>query len=141
MEPIEIDVPLQAGWEHVIYGKGQPAYSPLPAHRSLGPYGEMVTRWRLSDEERQAVAEGGDIYLKVLTFQKKLQPLQVGVFCPVGLPLPWWRLVVLQVKRWLTEPTVWPGFYGFGRAVVQNTPAIFDPAVAAVNVNTDAAQG
>jgi hypothetical protein len=46
----------------------------------------LVTRWRLSDSERQAIAGGEDFYIRHLTGSGSLQAFapQVG---PEGLPL------------------------------------------------------
>lgn len=35
----------------------------------------MVTRWRLTDEERARVAAGEDLFVTMLTFGKPLQPI------------------------------------------------------------------
>jgi len=68
MEPINpnldyISVPL--GSRQLVYGEGQPEYSPLPAVRT--PDNQVITRWRLTEEERQRIAEGKDIFLTFLS--------------------------------------------------------------------------
>lgn len=61
----------------VVYAKDQPEYVPLPTVRTPG--GTLVTRWALSDAEKAAIIRGEDIYVTVMTFGQKLQPLQVSV--------------------------------------------------------------
>ena len=56
----------------VVYAADQPEYNPLPAVRTEKV---LVTRWRLTDDERQWLANGGDLYIAVLHFGQPLQPL------------------------------------------------------------------
>lgn len=56
----------------VVYAADQPEYTPLPALRTEKA---LITRWRLSDEERQWIANGGDLFIAVLHFGQPLQPL------------------------------------------------------------------
>lgn len=58
----------------VIYAKGQKEYTPLPVIKNSA--GVVLSRWRLTDEERKAVAEGADVLLSIHTFNQPLQPLQ-----------------------------------------------------------------
>jgi hypothetical protein len=67
-EPIEI-----------VLGKNQPEYTPLPAVYLQRPSLPMITRWRLSDEERAAIASGADIVLQQLTFSHPFQPVNLQV--------------------------------------------------------------
>lgn len=65
------------------FAKDQPGYNPLPAFRAEGREGAVITRWRLSDEERKFIADGGDIWLTQLTFNNPLQPVKLTAECPV----------------------------------------------------------
>jgi hypothetical protein len=38
-----------------------------------------MTRWTLTDEQRRIVAESGDIFVELLTFNHALPPMRVGV--------------------------------------------------------------
>lgn len=50
----------------------QEQYNTLPAfYTRLG----LLTRWRLSDEERQHIANGGDLMIALVTFGRKVQPI------------------------------------------------------------------
>lgn len=60
-----------------IYAKDSIEYNPLPSLRNLK--GVVLTRWRPSDKEREAIAEGADILLSVHTFNQPLQPLLMEV--------------------------------------------------------------
>lgn len=57
--------PVMPGSEpiEVVIGKGQPEYIPLPAVYLDLNCRPMVTRWRLTDEERFAISAGADIVL------------------------------------------------------------------------------
>lgn len=53
MEPVDPCVPLHlvpAESRAIIIAKDQPEYVPLPSVRTR--YGQIITRWTLSDEER-----------------------------------------------------------------------------------------
>lgn len=77
MEPIKFDDC------NVVYGKDQSEYKPLPAERRGKPeYGEIVTCWELSSQERQIVAKEGKIWLSMLTFNRPLQPVLLSVVKP-----------------------------------------------------------
>jgi hypothetical protein len=68
MEPVS---PVMPGSEdiEIVLGKGQPEYIPLPAVYLDTPSCPMVTRWRLTDEERKMVANGADVVLQQLVFR------------------------------------------------------------------------
>lgn len=63
----------------IVLGKGQEAYIPLPAVYLDTEARPMITRWRFSDEERKAIAEGADVVLTQLTFQQLFQPVHLQV--------------------------------------------------------------
>lgn len=58
-----------------VYGRNQPQYHALPSLRL--PDGRMLTRWKLSFLERLKVLFTGNVYLHVMTFNRKLQPVKV----------------------------------------------------------------
>lgn len=83
MTPTSPVIPEAAHLE-VRLGETQPEYQPLPAlpiQFGNGASG-VVTRWCFSDEERKRIADGGDLFVTVLTFGQKLQPLLLGVDPP-----------------------------------------------------------
>lgn len=66
----------------------QPEYYPivvLPVVYSDGTEG-VIVRFRLSDEDRQKVADGGDIVLSQLTFGNRFAPVNIGICGPNELP-------------------------------------------------------
>lgn len=63
----------------VVYAKAQPQYIPLRVLRSNTPDGQVLSRWSLTDEQRKMIAEGGDIFLEVSTFNTPLQPIRMAV--------------------------------------------------------------
>lgn len=76
MEPQSPVVPGLEPYE-IVYAKDQPQYLPLPVLRS--PKGVVLSRWKLSDEERAAIAEGADLYLSMHTDFQPLQPIALQV--------------------------------------------------------------
>ena len=56
-----------------VYAKDQPEYIPLRTLRS--PTGNVISRWRLTPEQRLMVAAGEDIFLELATFNQPLQPI------------------------------------------------------------------
>ena len=67
---------------NITYAENQPEYLPLPAHKAKD--GRVTSCWGLSFFERLRVAFIGRIYLRVLTFNKPLQPLKMFVRQPIG---------------------------------------------------------
>jgi hypothetical protein len=59
----------------VIYAKDQPQYLALPAVKDGD--GTVTTRWHMGFVERLRVLLTGDIYLRVMTFNKPLQPVKL----------------------------------------------------------------
>lgn len=78
---MEAASPVMPGSEaiEIVLGKNQPEYTPLPAVYLDTPARPMVTRWRLSDEEREAIANGADVVLTQLTFWNRFQPVHLQV--------------------------------------------------------------
>ena len=90
------DGPVVDGLEQheTVYAKDQPQYNSL---RTLpGENGNRaIARFHLTDEQRQAIAEGADIYLEILHFKGPLAPSRLMV---MSEPPPeathfreWWR--------------------------------------------------
>ena len=81
--------PVMPGSEAIelVLGKGQEAYIELPAVYLDQRDRPMITRWRLTDEERAVVAEGGDIVLTQLTWWQKFQPVHLQVVMPDDNPI------------------------------------------------------
>jgi hypothetical protein len=93
MEPVS---PVMPGSEsiEVVYGKGQKEYQELPAVYLDTPSRPVLSRWRLTDEERMAVSEGADIVLTLLSFQGQcpmchtpLTPSHLQVVMPDAMPV------------------------------------------------------
>lgn len=86
MKPVS---PVMLGSEsiEIVLGEGQPQYVPLPAVYIDSVERPMVTRWRLTDEERSAIAEGADVVLQQLTFRAPFQPVNLQVVMPEENPV------------------------------------------------------
>lgn len=61
----------------IVFSKNQPQYVPLPTLRSRD--GMVLSRWRLTDKERQAIIGGADILLSVMSFNGPVQPFRIEV--------------------------------------------------------------
>jgi hypothetical protein len=75
------DGPIFEGLEHreIVYAKDQPEYIPLRTLVSIGPDRKVLSRWSLTSKQREAVANGADIFLELSTFGKPLQPIRMMI--------------------------------------------------------------
>jgi hypothetical protein len=55
-----------------VYAKDQPEYVPLPVMRTEKA---VMSRWVLTPEERQHIAQGGDLFICQMNFGHALQPI------------------------------------------------------------------
>lgn len=58
---------------NVVYGENQPQYLPLPAHKT--EEGQAIFCFDLDEEERKQIAETGELWVSLLTFNQPLQPI------------------------------------------------------------------
>lgn len=81
--------PVMPGSEaiEIVLGKNQKQYIPLPAVYLEMDCRPMVTRWRFSDEEREAIARGADLVTQQLTFKENFQPINYQVVMPNECPV------------------------------------------------------
>jgi hypothetical protein len=56
----------------VVYAKDQPEYNALPVLRTDKT---LVSRWKFSEEEREMIANGADLFICVMHFGQPLQPI------------------------------------------------------------------
>lgn len=75
------DGPVIEGLEHieVVYAKDQPEYIPLRTLRSADGQGRVFSRWTPTPEQREAIADGDDIFLELFTFGHPLQPIRMMI--------------------------------------------------------------
>jgi hypothetical protein len=83
--------------EEVVYARFQPPYIPLRTLVSDDRNQRVVSRWTLTDEQREAIAQGADIFLELLTFGEPLQPIRVAV-SEGDLDTDWVRVCLLSQK-------------------------------------------
>src|SRR6266851_2346146 len=78
MQPVSPVLGEEFASLEVVYAKDQPEYKPLPVIRNGA--GIVMSRWKLTDAEREAIANGADLFLSVWTYNNPLQPwlLEVG---------------------------------------------------------------
>lgn len=72
---IPIDPPQECGYP-VQFGENQVEYKTLPARESQGV---VTTLWELSPAERQAILNGKNLFLEIITFGHSLQPVHLWV--------------------------------------------------------------
>jgi len=79
MTPVLIDVDrMEPGTRvELITSSNQEVAKDLPA--AVTPDGYVVSRWKLSDEDRHLVESGADIYVFVRAGGKPLQPISLVV--------------------------------------------------------------
>lgn len=66
--------PVEFKEQNTVFGEGQKEYLPLPAYLDGGPYGHVVSCWKLSIKERLLVLLYGRVWLSQMCFHKPLQP-------------------------------------------------------------------
>ncbi len=71
----------------VVIGKNQPQYIPLPAVYLDTPATPIISRWRLTSQERDAIAFGADVVMTQLTFGNAFQPVNLQVVMPDQMPV------------------------------------------------------
>ena len=78
MEPVS---PVVPGAEPIetVYAADQPEYRPLPVFRTSR---SVLSRWRLTDEEREHIANGGDLFICQMNFGCDLQPIMPMAVAP-----------------------------------------------------------
>ena len=75
------DRPVVEGLEQheIVMGRDQPEYNPLRCLAGNTTNGERLSRWTLTPEQREAVANGADIFVELLTFNLEMNPIRVGI--------------------------------------------------------------
>lgn len=68
--------PIEFPQQTLILAKDQPQYTPLPVHYDEDR-GVCIGCFKLSDEERQAIAEGKPVWLYQYTFGQAFQPVRL----------------------------------------------------------------
>jgi hypothetical protein len=59
----------------------------MPSVKLDGPTGPVLSRWRLTDEEREQIAAGADIVMTQLTFDDPFRPTHLQVTMPDEYPV------------------------------------------------------
>lgn len=63
----------------IVLAKDQPQYTQLPVRVSDDKEVYMTSKWELSSEEKEAIAQGANVYLRVMTFGHPFQPVSLWV--------------------------------------------------------------
>ncbi len=91
--------PRVEGLEEVMVAEDQEEYLTICVALCQYETGEVgiITRWRLTEEERTRVMEGEDIYLNILTREKGSMP---PVCLDIGIPQNWVKFKATSSCRW-----------------------------------------
>ena len=75
------DRPVIEGLEahEVVFAEHQSEYVPLRALVSTDHGRRAMSRWTLTPEQRQAIADGADLFLTLFTFGQPMQPITLAV--------------------------------------------------------------
>lgn len=69
-------IPVEKSWTNIVMGEGQDHVLPCPAYKDPKT-GEVTIAWSLTDEEAAHVAENKTVMLKVYTYGRPIQPVQM----------------------------------------------------------------
>ena len=80
----------RTGAPEITIAEEQAEYQPITVapYRFTDGSSGLLSRWRLSDDERAAIAAGEDLYLFLLTFGTPMQPVQLTVGPPEWTEAP-----------------------------------------------------
>ncbi len=74
--------PIYFKQHNKVYAKDQPAYIPLPVYEDDIQGGRVFHCWQLTFRERLKVLFFGKLWIKILNFTQKLQPIRPMVDSP-----------------------------------------------------------
>ncbi len=77
MQPVSPVLGPEFQGREITFAKNQPQFIPIPVHRNR--MGVLLSRWRLTDDERAAIAAGADIFLSSFTRNESLLPCMIEV--------------------------------------------------------------
>jgi len=69
--------PIKFKGANVVFAENQEEYNSLPAFKD--DEGNVVTCWKLSEEEIKKIAKTGELWLSISTFNQALQPVLLSV--------------------------------------------------------------
>lgn len=76
--------PTEFREQNMTFGENQKEYGNLPAFRD--PQGEVITAWKLEDGDLEEIQKTGIVYLRQLTFNQPLQPVNIMAKSPFVEP-------------------------------------------------------
>jgi hypothetical protein len=92
MEPQTPVLPGTQEMESVYRSQdGTEKYTPLPSFHTENA---IITRWKLTEAERQHIADGGDLFVAILNYGKPIWPIM-----PMALTPDEALTVVLEVEQ------------------------------------------
>ena len=118
-----------------MYAESQAEYETLPALRSSPEQIAkdkrcyVLSRWELSAEDRDAIANGADVYVSILTSTGSINPYMVEVFSnhpdntePIKKRLGLADTPPVPITKRSTQPAVWRGEEGFTESKSEKPP-------------------
>ncbi len=68
--------PIEFPEQNLVFAKDQPEYQPLPVfYNRESANGEVISAWKLSEEELKQINETGVIWFNMYTFHKPPMPI------------------------------------------------------------------
>ncbi len=74
--------PIKFKEHNKVYAENQPEYLPLPVYEDSVQGGRVFHCWQLSFKERIKILFNGKLWINVLNFGQKLQPIKPMVHSP-----------------------------------------------------------
>lgn len=74
--------PIKFKEHNKVYSKNQPPYLPLPVYEDDEQGGRVIHCWKLSFKERIKILFTGRLWVHILNFKQKLQPIKPMVDNP-----------------------------------------------------------
>lgn len=80
LQPSALPIVKELEALEIVYAATQSdVYNPLRVLRSNDRDGQCMSRWTFTDEQRQAISAGADVYLEMSTFHRPLTPVRMAV--------------------------------------------------------------
>ncbi len=77
-------IPIEFEGHNKVYAKDQKEYLPLPVYEDEIQGGRVFHCWQLSFKERIKILFTGKLWINVLNFGQKLQPIKPMIDSPFG---------------------------------------------------------
>lgn len=80
-------IPITKPWTNIVMGEGQDHVQPCPAYLDRNS-GDVIIAWSLTEEEVEMVSKTKTVMLKVYTYGRPIQPVQMWAVDENEQPIP-----------------------------------------------------